>query len=73
MTHQLRFSNEPIERRLSAFRLGEEPREYEHWLTVSMAERLNALVNLINVQQGWIDEPPPRLERVLTATKLEPR
>ncbi|MBL0165216.1 MAG: hypothetical protein IPP82_16605 [Xanthomonadales bacterium] len=46
------------------FRLGEEPMDYEYWLTVSMKDRLDALLDLIATHHGWTDEAAPRLERV---------
>ncbi len=47
------------------FRIGEEPKDSEYWLTVSMKDRLDALLDLIATHHGWTDEAAPRLERVL--------
>jgi hypothetical protein len=51
------------------FRLGEEPKDCEYWLTLSMKERLDALLDLINRHHGWTNETAPRLARVLTVVE----
>lgn len=47
------------------FKLGEEPKDCEYWLTLSMKDRLGALLDLINRHHGWTNETAPRLARVL--------
>ena len=61
--------NAPIERVVRKYKIGEEPKDCEYWLTLSMKDRLDALLDLIARQNGWTDETAPRLERVLAIAK----
>jgi hypothetical protein len=56
--------HDPPSRPVRRYRLGEEPKDCEYWLTLSMRQRLDALIDLIGEHDGWDDEAAPRLARV---------
>ena len=58
-----------VERTVRKYKIGEEPKDCEYWLTLSMKDRLDALLDLIARQNGWANETAPRLERVLAVAK----
>ncbi len=60
-----------MQRVVRKFKLGEEPLDCEYWLTKSMPERLDALLDLINEHHGWTDETQPRLQRVLVVAQQQ--
>lgn len=51
------------------FRLGEEPKDYEYWLTRPQAERVAAATQIIQSHHGWDDATEPRLARVSRVLK----
>ena len=47
------------------YRMGEEPPDWEYWLSRPPAERLAAIESLRAQYHGWKDGALPRLPRVL--------
>ncbi len=54
-----------IKRVVRKYKIGQEPKDCEYWLTLSMKDRLDGLLDLIAGHHGWTDETAPRLVRVL--------
>ncbi len=51
------------------FRIGEEPKEIEFWLTQSPVARVAAVEEIRREHHGWEHGAEPRLQRVFSIVK----
>ena len=72
LAHRLlesRPSDRQIQPVIKIFKLGEEPKEREYWLTQTLEARWAAVEEIRREYHGWEVGAEPRLQRVLTVAK----